>query len=77
MYETRVTKKGQTTIPLELREQVGIEEEELVVWRKEGHRLVVEPKKRFKNPLKVLDDIKLKTKKSSTQLAQEAESEFW
>ena len=76
MYETRVTKKGQTTIPLELREQTGIEEEKSVVWYKEGHRLVLEPKKRFKDSLKALDEIKLKTKKSSKQLAQEVEDEF-
>ena len=77
MYETRVTKKGQTTIPLELRQEVGIQEEEQVIWYKEGHRLVVEPKKRFKDPLKVLGEIKLKTKKSSKELAQEIETGFW
>ncbi len=43
----------------------------------EGHRLVVEPKKLFKNPLEQLKKISFKSKKSSSQLAQEAEAEFW
>ena len=77
MYVTKLTTKGQTSIPQELRQELGIESGDEVVWLREGHRLVLEPKKRFKNPLEVLKRLRLKGKKTALELTQEAEEEFW
>ena len=77
VYVTKVTKKGQTTIPLVLRQQAGIKEEDEVVWFREGKKLVVEPRKKVRNPVEALSRFNLKTKKSAVELGQEAEDEFW
>ncbi len=77
VYVTKVTKKGQTSIPQDFREEFGIEEGDQVEWYKEGHRMVVEPKRLVKNPLEELKKLRFKSKKSSVELAQEAEDEFW
>ncbi|MBI2079668.1 AbrB/MazE/SpoVT family DNA-binding domain-containing protein [Candidatus Micrarchaeota archaeon] len=76
-YVTKVTKKGQSTIPSELREAVGIELESEVVWFKEGHRLVIEPKKKYNDPLKELKKLNIRLKKSALELSKEAQKEFW
>lgn len=76
-YVTKVTQKGQTSIPQELRNELGIEAGDEVVWFLEGHRLVAEPKKRFKKPLEVLKKLRISAKKTALELTQEAEKEFW
>ncbi len=77
VYVTKVTKKGQTSIPQDFREELGIEEGDEVVWYKEGHWLRMEAKKSIKNPLEVLSKLRIKGKKTALQLTQEAEQEFW
>jgi AbrB family looped-hinge helix DNA binding protein len=74
---TKVTQKGQTSIPQDLREKLGIEAGDEVIWFLEGHRLIAEPKVSFKNPLEELKKMRFRSRKSSEKLAQEAESEFW
>lgn len=43
---TKVTRKGQVTIPVELREEFGLEEGDEVVWQSGEEGLVVRPAKR-------------------------------
>lgn len=40
---TRVTRKGQTTIPAEFRRELGICEGDRLAWVREGDHLVVKP----------------------------------
>jgi antitoxin PrlF len=40
---TRVTRKGQTTIPVEIRRELGISEGDRVQWVREGDRYFVAP----------------------------------
>ncbi len=77
MYVTKITEKGQTSIPSHLREELGIEPGDEVIWSFEGHRLIVEPKKLFKKPLEELKKLRFKSKKSALELTQDAEEEFW
>ena len=39
--ETRVTDKGQTTIPKELREEHGIKPGDKIVWRETGGNIII------------------------------------
>jgi len=77
MHVTSITSKGQATVPSALRKRVGIRDGDELVWFCEGHRLVVEPLRRFEDPFKVLAEIRLKSKKSATALAREAKEGFW
>ena len=77
VYVTRVTKKGQTSIPQEFREEAGIEGGDEVVWVREGHGFRMEPKNLIKHPVQELKKLSIKTKKSALQLKKEAEEEFW
>jgi AbrB family looped-hinge helix DNA binding protein len=40
---TRVTRKGQITIPVEFRRELGINEGDRIAWVREGNRLVLKP----------------------------------
>lgn len=41
-YVSKVTAKGQVTIPVEIRRDLGLEEGEYVVWETTGNRVVME-----------------------------------
>lgn len=43
---TKVTRKGQVTIPAEFREELGLEEGDEVVWQSGEEGLVIRPAKR-------------------------------
>lgn len=77
MYITKLTEKCQTTVPIELREQLGLEAGDEIIWFKEGHRLVVEAKRVVKNPLAALKKMRFNSKKSALELTQEVENEFY
>ncbi len=77
MYETTITKKGQTTIPQEIRDRLGLELGGSAVWFVEGHRAFIESKNVIKNPIEELRKLNIKTKKSALRLKKEAEEEFW
>jgi bifunctional DNA-binding transcriptional regulator/antitoxin component of YhaV-PrlF toxin-antitoxin module len=49
--ETRVTSKGQTTIPGKLRKQAGISEGTVLTWRFVNNALVVRPLKTKANAM--------------------------
>lgn len=76
-YVTNVTKKGQTTIPVELREALGIEPEDQVRWVQEGNNLVLHPRKKVKDPLKKLAAMRFKASKTALKLCREAREDFW
>ena len=42
-YRTRVSSKGQVVIPVDLREQLGLEKGAHAVWREEKGRLILIP----------------------------------
>ncbi|MBI5224078.1 AbrB/MazE/SpoVT family DNA-binding domain-containing protein [Candidatus Micrarchaeota archaeon] len=76
MYITKLTEKCQTTVPIELREQLGLEAGDEIVWFKEGHRLVIEAKS-VKDPLLKLKKMRFDSKKTALELTQEVENEFY
>ena len=54
MTETKITSKGQTTIPNEVRETLGIKSGDIVEWHTIKGMVVVETKKKVKDPVKFL-----------------------
>lgn len=77
MYITRITSKGQATVPGVLRKKLGIQERDELIWFSEGHRMVVEPVRSFADPFEAFGQLKLKSSKSAAALSQEVEAEFW
>ncbi|OIO26222.1 hypothetical protein AUJ14_02380 [Candidatus Micrarchaeota archaeon CG1_02_55_22] len=77
MYITNVTRKGQTTIPAELRAAFGIQSEDRVEWTVEEGRLVLKPRKRVKDPLAELAKLRFKASKTAVELCKTAEDDFW
>lgn len=69
-YEVKVTRQGQTTIPKPLREKYEIEEGDTVLYIDVGDHITVLPIP--KDPLKVLEGLKIDEKGSVYEIRKEA-----
>ena len=77
MYVTKLSKKGQTTIPASIREELGIEAEGEVLWLREGGKVTLKPYGHARDPLEVLRREPIRTGKTAKELCDDAEGEFW
>lgn len=71
IYITTVTKKGQATIPYEIRQYLGIKPYEKIAFIKKGKEVIIKPKKTFlhlKGSIKT--KIKYSDKKANKKLSQ-------
>lgn len=69
-HEVKVTRQGQTTIPKPLREKYGIKEGDEVIYIDLGDHIAVVPVP--KQPLKLLEDLKLDVEDSVHEMRKEA-----
>ncbi|MEA2089713.1 MAG: AbrB/MazE/SpoVT family DNA-binding domain-containing protein [Thermoproteota archaeon] len=69
-HEVKVTRQGQTTIPKPLREKYGIKEGDGVIYIDLGDHIAVVPVP--KQPLKLLEDLKLDVEDSVHEMRKEA-----
>lgn len=69
-YEVRVTRQGQTTIPKDLREKYRIKEGDKIIYVDVGDHMAVLPLP--KEPLKVLEGLRLDVKESVYKMRKEA-----
>ena len=69
-YKSRITRRGQTTIPKDLREKYGLEEGDELTYIDLGTRIILLPKPR--DPIETLKRINVDTDKSVKEIKQEA-----
>lgn len=69
-YESRVTRQGQTTIPKDLRDKYQIKEGDKIIYVDVGDHMAVLPVP--KEPLKVLEGLKLDVRESVYKMRKEA-----
>lgn len=72
MYETKLTSKFQTTVPLDIRKFLEINKGEEIDWKIEGNRVVVGKYLRFENPLDVIKNIQIRSNESAVKLKKMA-----
>lgn len=70
LYETRVTRQGQATIPKPLRDKYGIAEGDEIAYIDMGDHIEVVPK--IKNPLEVLRRLAIPEEKTVREVREEA-----
>lgn len=70
-----VDKKGRIHVPRELREEVGITDQIIMV--QQDHELIIKPLSKIEDPLKFLLSINIKTKKTPLEMKREAEGVFF
>ena len=70
LYESRVTRQGQTTIPKDLREKYGLQEGDEVTYIDLGDQIIILPKPR--DPIEALKRIQVETGKTVTEIKAEA-----
>lgn len=68
-YEVKVTRRGQTTIPKELRDRYDIKEGDRVLYIDVGGYMVVLPLP--KDSLKELQDLRIKDKRTIAEIRRE------
>lgn len=71
---TRITRKGQVTIPKELREEFGLEEGDEVVWQKTDHGIRIRKATQAAGRGMLVDDDVSEQKRE--QMAKEMEAEI-
>lgn len=76
MYETKLTSKFQTTVPLVVRTFLGVKSGEDIEWRIEGNKVVVGKRQRFLNPLEIIKGMQINTKQSGIQLKKQAQKDL-
>jgi AbrB family looped-hinge helix DNA binding protein len=69
-YEARVTRQGQTTIPKDLRDKYQIKEGDRIIYVDVGDHMALLPVP--KEPLKVLEGLRLDVKDSVYEMRKEA-----
>lgn len=70
IYESRITRQGQTTIPKHLREKYGLGEGDEVTYIDLGDQIILLPKPR--NPVEALKKIRVETEKTVPEIKKEA-----
>lgn len=73
--ETKITSKYQTTVPREVRKQLGIKRGEEVEWHIVKGMVIVNTPKRMKNPVKFLTS-QINLDIDAVELVKEARDEF-
>ena len=76
MYSTKVTSKNQTTIPKQIRKFLGIKPGEEVEWLILDDKVVLRAKRRYENPLEVIETLQIDTEKDIKTLRKETENEM-
>ena len=66
--------KGRIHLPLQLRKEIGIENQVLV--EREEDLLILKPIKKIEDPIKFLSSINIKTKKTPVEMKRDAEQAF-
>lgn len=74
-YETKVTKKYQTTTPLEIRKEAGIKAGQEVRWYITKRMIVLEVPTKIENPVKFLTS-QIKLDLDAVKLVEKAREEF-
>ena len=69
LYESRITRQGQTTIPKHLREKYGLGEGDEVTYIDLGGQIILLPKPR--DPIEALKKIKVETEKTVFEIKKE------
>lgn len=75
MTETKITTKGQTTIPNEVRQILGVKPGDNVEWHTIRGMVVVDVKKKIKDPVGFLTS-QIKINLDAIKLVREAREEF-
>lgn len=75
MVETKITPKNQTTIPGEIRRVLGVKSGDAVDWCTMREIVVVDSKRRMKDPVKFLTS-QIKSKLDAVKLVKEAREDF-
>lgn len=70
LYESRITRQGQTTIPKHLREKYGLGEGDEVTYIDLGDQIILLPKPR--DPIEALKRIRVDTVKTVAEIKEEA-----
>ena len=70
LYESRITRQGQTTIPKHLREKYGLGEGDEVTYIDLGDQIILLPKPR--DPIEALKKIQVETQKTVKEIKEEA-----
>jgi len=70
LYESRITRQGQTTIPKHLREKYGLGEGDEVTYIDLGDQIILLPKPR--DPIEALKKIQVETDKTVKEVKEEA-----
>jgi AbrB family looped-hinge helix DNA binding protein len=70
LYESRITRQGQTTIPKHLREKYGLGEGDEVTYIDLGDHIILLPKPR--DPIEALKRIRVETDKTVQEIKREA-----
>ena len=66
-----IDKKGRIHLPRELREEIGITDQIIMV--PQDHELIIKPLPKIDDPVKFLSSINIKTKKTPLEMKREAE----
>ncbi|MBI2148386.1 type II toxin-antitoxin system PrlF family antitoxin [Candidatus Woesearchaeota archaeon] len=75
MKETKITTKGQTTIPNEVRTILGIKPGDNVAWNTLRGMVIVDVKKKIKDPVKFLTS-QIKIDLDAVKLVKESREDF-
>jgi len=70
LYESRITRQGQTTIPKHLREKYGLGEGDEVTYIDLGDQIILLPKPR--DPIEALKKIQVATQRTVKEIKEEA-----
>ncbi len=75
MVETKITSKNQTSIPVEIRDKLGVRAGDTVEWNVIKTMVIVNTKKKMKDPVKFLTS-QIKLNLDAVKLVKEAREEF-
>tara|TARA_Y100000310_G_scaffold323165_1_gene383169 strand:- start:7006 stop:7236 length:231 start_codon:yes stop_codon:yes gene_type:complete len=75
MTETKITPKNQTTIPNDIRSHLGVKPGDKVDWHTVKGMVVVDTKKRIKDPVKFLTS-QIKTNIDAVKLVKDSREDF-
>jgi AbrB family looped-hinge helix DNA binding protein len=70
VYEVKITRQGQTTIPKPLREKYAIDEGDKIIYVDLGDHIAILPVP--KHPIKVLEGLKIEAKEPTYEMKREA-----
>ena len=75
MTETKITSKGQTTIPQDIRETLGVKPGDSVEWNTVKGMVIIDVKKKIKDPVNFLIS-QIKINLDAVKLVRESREDF-